>query len=244
MFLAERLKPLALRWLPKKLLQHARKAHYLRKLRADAVREPDLDAVRRLVRPGDRVVDLGANVGLYTKALSECVGPAGAVIAAEPVPDTFDVLDANVRRLGLGNVRVYNVAVSDADGWAVMEVPAYRSGGENLYEARIVADATTGVRVPTRTLDALAGDGPVAFVKCDVEGHELSVLRGAQRVLREQKPAWLIEVGGDPDQPGAAQQVFELMRGFGYDAYWFDGAELRLRETGRRCTNYFFLKKN
>src|SRR5215213_7913642 len=142
-------KSLALRFLPEAVLRHVRKAHYLRKL-ASAAPEPDMTVLRHLAPPGGCALDVGANFGLYTRFLTEAVGPDGVVHAVEPVPPMYDVLRTNVRRLRLAQVRTHPVAVSDATRTVTMAVPRYARGGANFYEARVVAGARGGqtVRVP------------------------------------------------------------------------------------------------
>ena len=240
-------KTLALRFLPEAVLRHARKAHYLRKL-ASAATEPDMTVLRHLVPPGGCALDLGANFGLYTRFLAEAVGPDGAVHAVEPVPTMHDVLRSNVRRFRLAQVRTHPVAASDATRTVTMTVPRYPSGGANYYEARVVGGprerAGRTVRVPGIRLDDLFGHLPrIDVVKCDVEGHELAILRGAETLLRRHRPAWLMEVSGDPDTFGsAAAEVVEMLRAKGYDIYRFDGRKLRPRAPGDRAVNYFFLR--
>src|SRR5689334_13567390 len=78
--------------------------------------EPDLFALRNLVRRGACCFDIGANIGVYTKELSALVGPTGKVKAFEPVQETFAALSRNIRRLGLKNVEVYNLAIFDRQG--------------------------------------------------------------------------------------------------------------------------------
>jgi len=197
-------------------------------------------------------VDLGANFGMYTKVLSDLVGPTGTVISVEPVPETFDVLSRNIRSLGMRNVSCVNVAISDSDGDVVMELPNYGTGGINFYQATVVAsplgrviDSRRQVVVPALRLDSLvAGTGVVGFVKCDVEGHELACLSGAEMVLGSHGAAWLVEVWGDPDEPGTkAIQVFRIFERLSYVSWWFDGHRLVKRRRGERSTNYFFLKE-
>jgi FkbM family methyltransferase len=238
-------KSLALRFLPEAVLRHVRKAHYLRKLAA-AAPEPDMTVLRHLVPPGGCALDLGANFGLYTRFLAETVGPDGVVHAVEPVPPIYDVLRSNVRGLRLGQVRTHPVAVSDVTRTVTMAVPRYAGGGANFYEARVVPGARGGqtVRVPGIRLDDLFAHLPrVDVVKCDVEGHELAVLRGAETLLRRHRPAWLIEVSGDPDGVGSdAAGVVDLLRAEGYGVFRFDGRRLRPRVHGDRSVNYFFLR--
>ncbi len=244
------LKRWALRFLPDRALQQLKKIHYANALRsASEEDEPDLAIVRHLVQPGSYVVDIGANFGLYTKFLAERVGPSGRVYSLEPVPLTYEILTSNLKRLKLGNVEPFNVAVSDRDAEVRMEVPHYRSGGENFYEARIVAQKAAGsdrsVAVKARSLDSLFGSlRSIEFVKCDVEGHELACLRGATTLLQSITPAWLIEISGNPDdESSSAHEVFELMEQNGYRPFWYDGLHLREREPGDRSVNYFFLNE-
>ena len=234
--------------LPARLSRAARRAYYGRMVRAardDA--QVDLSFLKRVVRRGDCVVDAGASVGLYTKFLSALAGPEGLVYSVEPMPETYDVLVSNVRRLGLSNVRPLNCALSDADGELEMEVPRWSYGGENLYEARVVGEASGDlrrIRVAGRRLDTVVGDRPVAFVKCDVEGHELPCLEGAAETVRRWRPAWLLEVWGDPDTEAShARRVFLAMQGRGYAPYCYDGRWLASRTRGRRSDNYWFLTR-
>ena len=249
--LYEFLKSLALRWLPDRLLQPLKEHHYARTLRAlDESDEPDLRVVRALVTPGSTAVDLGANVGVYSKVLSEAVGPEGRVLSVEPIPSTFSILRSNVRKLGLANVTPVNAAVSDVEDMVEMSVPSLSSGGGNFYQARIVgpgdggsSDAGELHRVRAAPLDGIAeGCGPIGFIKCDVEGHEEACLAGAEEVIRRDHPAWLIEVWGDPDDGDtSARRVFSFLGARSYGAWIYDGVALRPRERGARATNYFFL---
>src|SRR5439155_13217911 len=163
----------AWRVLPPGVAQEVRRRHYYRVLAKGKVDEPELALLGLFVKPGACVVDVGANFGLYTKALAELVGPSGRVYSIEPVPETFDILTANVARLGLSNVVPMRYAVSDSDGERVrLVVPKVRPfGPENPYRARIVSGPAPGREViaQTCTLDGLlAGRARrVSFVKCD-----------------------------------------------------------------------------
>jgi len=246
--IGEASKSLALRMLPNKLLHLIKKRHYERVLRsASEADEPDLIVLRHLLELGQSVADLGANIGVYAKYLSECVGPSGRVISVEPIPPTFDILCSNVRKLGLNNVELKNCAISDKEGQVRMQVPKYDSGGENFYEARI-DDGNDGASsrsfvVPATTIDALLSEvSTVQFIKCDVEGHELNCIRGATRTIKRSKPAWLIEISGDMDnERSTSYETFRILSDNGYKAYWFDGARLRGWHPGAKSVNYFFL---
>jgi len=243
------LKKLASKILPERILQAARRIYYERVLRGYTEHdEQDVQVVNKLVSPSSVALDVGANFGMYTKFLSELVGPDGHVYSIEPFPQMFDVLCHNIKKLGLTNVKAINAAVSDEDGTVTMEVPLYQTGGENFYEARIVLDESSRslrrATVQARSLDSLFADAPhgISFIKCDVEGNELKCIRGAAAVIETFRPAWHIEIMGDPDDAGSdAATVFEELNRKGYEAHWFDGRTLKKRAKGERNDNYFFL---
>lgn len=246
----EFLKRQALTRLPERWLRPLKARHYERILRTfNEEEEPELAIVRFLVDAGTTTVDLGANIGVYTKVLSSLCGPTGRVISVEPVPETFRILSHNVHSLNMPNVELVNAAVSDRNGRVTMEVPVYDSGGANFYQARIV-EATVGrttaksrVEVRTVTLDEIASSSErLSFVKCDVEGHEYKCLAGAESTIAKHYPAWLIEVWGDPDRADSnARRLFDLLEGNRYRCWVFDGARISLRSPGVTSTNYFFL---
>jgi FkbM family methyltransferase len=243
-------KSLALRLIPETALHFIKKIHYARVLRSiSETDEPDLRVLKHFVSPGHHVADLGANIGIYTKCLSELVGTSGRVHSVEPIPLTFDILRSNVRKFRLRNVELKNCAISDSDGNVTMEVPRFDGGGENFYGARIVSGHTgrscRQAVVPSYTVDSLFSEleSPIHFIKCDVEGHELSCLRGAVRTIQSSKPAWLIEISSRPDdEKSTSYQTFRLLRESQYQAYWFDGSRLRVYRAGDTSVNYFFLR--
>ena len=243
-------KGLLLKVVPDRVVFEAKKLLYSRAVRRFSVAHEAV--LRALVRPGDHALDLGANAGWYSRILSELVGPTGRVYSVEPVPPTFELLVRSVRKLRLDNVQPINSAVSDHSGSIVMEVPAYEGGGINFYQAHIVDGEPDGVtarrkfRVPVTSIDTLLGQlaRPISFVKCDVEGHEWAVIRGAAEVIRRSLPSMLIEVTTDPDASGTtAHDLFTWLDGAGYRPYRFDGKGLVARRSGDRSVDYFFLTR-
>ena len=219
-----KIKQMILRWLPDGVVHALRKAWYPRVVaRFDENRWPPSSIARQLVKPGDCVVDAGANIGYVTAMLARWVGAKGKVLSFEPVPETFDLLRHNVEILRLSQVSLFNCALSSSAREAEMNVPRYAAGYENPYEARIVnSSAVEGagrrVRVTLQRLDdVLAGlaEQPV-FLKIDVEGHELDVLRGSMGIIRRCHPAMVIEIGEDRSR---ARDLLQLLRDNGYSAF-------------------------
>ena len=242
-------KKLAVQLVPRTLLAWGKKQYYA--YAVPGFWETEVEVVLCLLRPGDSTIDLGANIGWYTALLSRLVGEGGKVYAVEPIPETFDLLSFVTRKLDLTNVDLFNVAVSDRNGSAVMEIPKYEYGGNNHYMARIISGGTSEpaletINVPIRSLDSLLPERlleRVTFVKCDVEGHEVEVLRGAAQFFEKVKPAMMIEVAGTVEvQDAADNELFVILAGFGYVPYWFDGKKLRKRRRGHWSVNYFFLQ--
>lgn len=246
------LKTLALRKLPPSALLRLQKLHYVRQLRRFSEHnEPEVAILRRLVGVGAHVVDVGAHVGWYTKVLSEAVGLNGLVYSIEPIPSTFKILEYCVGRLKLTNVVVRSCAISDADHRAaVMYVPR-QAHGYNFYQSSLEVDKPgerdLSFSVELRSLDGLfeSAHDDIAFIKCDVEGHALTAIKGASRLLRRCKPALMIEISGDLDVPGTqGQQLFALLRDIGYSGWWYDGTRLHAYERGDRPLNHFFLTQS
>jgi FkbM family methyltransferase len=195
-------------------------------------------------------LDLGANIGEYTFLLANLTGDNGKVYAVEPVPETFHVLSGVVRKLRLCNVELFNCAVSEKDGSVRMEIPLHQYGDKNFYMSRVskqsLPTSLAQFDVRCRSLDSLLPNRvmeAVTFVKCDVEGHELAVLKGAARLFEICRPAMLIEVAGTAsEQDASSNEVFLIMKRYGYKPYWFDGKNLKERTRGDWSVNYFFLQ--
>lgn len=153
-------------------------------------------ALAGVLRPGDVVVDVGANVGFLTVIAARLVGAQGRVIAFEPVPDNARQIRRNAKLNRLGQIEVVESAVADRNGEATLVLARF-AGGAALEEADRPPDACGELAVPVVTLDdwcAAAGLPPPAVVKIDVEGAELAVLRGMAGLLTVARPVVLIEV--------------------------------------------------
>ncbi len=162
----------------------------------------------RLLRPGDNVLDIGANCGYFAQLAARCVGPVGRVYAFEPSLQSLPGLDANARLSADRNIVVCPRAVTDYSGEIEFyAAPADRTGYSSI---RRLSDAVSTTRVPCVTIDSLlAGLPPMRLVKIDVEGAELRVLHGMEELLARDHPyvifelddGFLRELGADAQQP-------------------------------------------
>lgn len=146
------------------------------------------------------VADVGANVGIYSIAYS-MAWPKAKILAIEPVAENLELLRQNVAPFP--NIEVVPVAASDKAGRATMQMPtADELPSHASVDAREDHDimsihGTSGrfkQEVECMTLDAIIGDDPVGFMKIDAESHEYYVIKGADSILRNQRPGLFIEI--------------------------------------------------
>jgi FkbM family methyltransferase len=181
-------------------------------------RAPDIRLIEGLVREGDNVIDIGANWGLYAKNLAARVGPQGKVYAFEPSVDVLPTLTRLARRCP--NMTVFDRALSDQRVTSQLHVPIVEgrpvTGLASLVVPRGAADYAV-VQVATERLDdVIDAELPIHFIKCDVEGHELSVMAGADMLLRHWMPTVLVEVEQRHLAVGTVDDFFGHMAGLGY----------------------------
>ncbi len=147
--------------------------------------------LRRYLRPGMTVFDMGANVGFYTESFARRVGVSGRVHAFEPDPLCSEILRDRVGRFA--NVHVESVALGEQSGEATLFC-SNRDRAENrthVFGPEVPAET---VRVPVVTIDGYCrsrGVERVDAVKMDVEGDEVRVLRGMAGTLARTPPAWM-----------------------------------------------------
>jgi len=179
--------------------------------------EPELRLISDFCDAERIAVDVGAHYGAYTYWLQRYA----QTIAIEPLPDC-----ANFIRTAFPNVRIYEVALSDVNGEGQMDLEC-DDGRKMMTEAKLSfgAISATSIHVDVRRLDDLAVHG-VGFIKIDAEGHELAILRGALRILNEDRPVLLIECE-ERHQKGALKSVLALLGPLGYKLSCLTSSGLR-----------------
>ena len=223
-------------WTPPSTLEERLKRFFvparteLRRVTARELRtgEPELRLVPFLVDPGRAAIDAGANRGIWSEVLAPL---CPKVYAFEPNPKLFPILRAGAR----ANVECFAYGLSDADGAADLFVPGegarFSNQGATLNPAKVEGAAHESTRVETRKLDSLSLD-PVGFIKIDVEGHELAVLRGARNLIARDKPVLIVEIEERHTKRPLVEAIDEI-RALGYrfvflsDRGLRDGAHLR-----------------
>ncbi|WP_081336083.1 FkbM family methyltransferase [Burkholderia vietnamiensis] len=172
----------------------------------------------QIVRQGDTVVEVGANIGSHTVMLSQAVGDSGAVFAFEPQRHVFQVLCANLVINHCLNVHANQCAIGDTDG--TIDFPAIDPRNQNNFGATSVYSKNTGFeRIPLKRLDSI-DFCRVDFLKADVEGFEINVLRGGLKVIEKYRPIlhleYLNHYTGDE-----SQRYLELLSPLGYRLWYY-----------------------
>ena len=182
----------------------------------------------QLVGQGATAIDIGANLGYYTRPLSAIVGDAGHVYAVEPVPVIFDVLKRNVA--GRKNVTLLNYALGNEERTIEMAndsvaAAGYFGTGRNFVsDGELSGEAIKFSAEMRRGSVLFAGLERVDFIKCDIEGYERVVIPEMRAIIERHHPTVLIETDGD-----TRHEIIEMFTQMGYRAYMLeDGKEVKL----------------
>ncbi len=166
-----------------------------------AFQRPSVDALLRLIRPGDVVLDIGANIGSHTLFIARAVGPAGQVHAFEPTPFAFQKLQRNLELNPLLSATTQAHQIELVAPGTPAPTSEIHSSWPLDPTSKVHPNhggalmATTGARIST--LDAFCSSHAIPrvnVIKIDVDGHECNVLRGAQHLLQTQRPAIVLEL--------------------------------------------------
>lgn len=180
----------------------------------------EIDILLPFVATTATVVEVGGNVGAHTVPLARHLA-SGRVITFEPQRLCFQMLCANLINNDCVNVGAYNMAVGDRAGRA--QVPDlhpdqdFNFGGIGIRQDTFapIPDPALGW-TPVVRLDDMLGDFVIDLLKCDAEGMEATVLRGASGVIARDKPILYLE----DDRQALSRELYETVRGFGYDVWW------------------------
>jgi FkbM family methyltransferase len=184
--------------------------------------------LRSTITPRSNCIDVGANGGFFLRQFLE-FAPAGHHYAFEPIPILAEKL-----RQEFPAAEVYDCALSDRDGEATFQylpdLPGWSGLKQQPYPFNV---KPRPIKVRLRRLDdVVPRDLPVAFVKIDVEGGELEVLRGAQELLRRCRPKVYFECGKihHTHYQTTPQQVFDLFASCGMGIFLLDQTPLTQKE--------------
>lgn len=167
----------------------------------------------QLLKPGQTVIEAGANIGSHTLAIARACSP-GLVYAFEPQQRVFQTLCANLALNGVDNVVAQPQACGAAAGWVSIPQMNYATL-KNPGAVSVAPEGSDGFRTPLLAIDDL--ELPTChLIKIDVEGFEPDVLRGAAKTIERCRPILYVE----NDRPANQQTVFDLIHSHRYRMYW------------------------
>jgi len=205
-----------------------------RRLMGTAYEESFDNTMLALVKPGQIVWDIGANVGVFTKKFSDSVGPAGRVLAFEPSPGTFETLKRETA--GRANVSALNIALADFSGTAKFAESSESDDPTNSLLKQSTGGAGAGnlVEVEVFRMTDYIRSNPAHFpnlIKVDVEGFEDSVIEGGKEILNDQRlqcvcvEVHFLELNKRGKDDGATK-ISESLRQAGFAIRWTDPSHI------------------
>jgi len=188
----------------------------------------ETEILRKEIKNGDVVLDLGANIGFYTLLAAELVGKLGRVFAFEPEPNNFICLEKNVRLNGYENVVLVRKAVLNKTDRCTLYLSDQDSSTHRIYD---MCDGRRFIDVESIRLDDYFHDQRVDFIKMDIEGAEWAALQGMSllleknkhvKILTEFSPSGLKEFGIDPEE------YLRLLIKYGFKLYSINERKRRM----------------
>jgi FkbM family methyltransferase len=205
-----------------------------------------VDQLRRFLRPGDVAIDIGAHTGDTAIPIALAVGPSGLVLALEPNPYVFPVLERNAT-LNPGKARIIPLmfAAMRADGFYEFQYgePGYCNGGFHEGMSKWLHGSAFKVQVEGKNLqDFLTREHPeliprIRFIKVDAEGFDLPILKTLDALIRSRRPYLRVEMFSlRKSTPGYRVSLYEFLVDHGYEVRRVAGGEDNTNLTGDLVT--------
>lgn len=176
----------------------------------------DLMLSGAVVKEGDVVLDLGANIGYYALMESELVGQTGSVYAVEPSPVNYKVLQENIELNGFENIQTFNLAMGETNGKAEMFI-SDRSNWSRLVDKDLNDNINETVTVNISTVDEFIKDRPLpTMIRMDVEGYEIKILRGMKQWLKNDNLSLFVEFHPYFMTPEENMEFFDILEENGF----------------------------
>jgi len=173
----------------------------------------ELDCLGQLIKPGDVVVDIGANIGTHTVFFGKAVSPGGSVVAFEPQRVIFEFLCANIALNGLINVKPIQKGVGDRID--SIHIPLLNPAVAQNFGGFGIQGHEKGEIIDIVPMDQLQLER-CNLLKIDVEGMESSVLRGAEKTIKKCRPLIFVENNSEKGSP----ELMEILFQQDYQCWW------------------------
>lgn len=168
---------------------------------------------------GTTVLDIGANKGVFSVYMSRAAGPNGRLIAFEAQPELGQHLTNVKESFALDNMTLVNLGLSSEAGVLTMRRPEAGSGMASFHKE--AGGGLDKIDIDVIRLDDYVDEhevGRVSFIKCDVEGHELPVFQGGEKMLRRDLPTLLFECH---DSEATSGELFTFLTSLGYEGFFY-----------------------
>lgn len=170
--------------------------------------------IKKFVNDGNVVLDVGANIGLFSLILSDLVGECGQVYSFEPIPQLHKKLINNINLNKLTNIKTIESGVGDTES----ETDIYLNPEQSGLSSAVAKPSSNYVaqKIKITSLDKFSANlqQKVSFIKIDTEGYEPIVLRGASELIKRDKPIIYIELGGDHQKTSA--EALKILKEYNY----------------------------
>ena len=195
--------------------------------------EEEIRLVKNFITPGTDSIDVGVYRGVYSYEMSKY---SKLVHAFEPNPILFNDIEKNLKKI-IKNIKFYNNALSDEDGLVSLKVPIRnRNYDKNNYEEyfqmgkatihnRNKIDEFESFDIKTKKLDYFNFNNKISFIKIDVEGHEVEVIKGSEITIKKNKPILLVEIEEQYTQKKVSETL-KYINSLGYNSFYFKDNKL------------------
>jgi len=215
------------------------------------VYEPEMEALKNLIerKKPEICIDVGASYGSYAYFLSRLLASnQSEIFSFEPVKSSYHVLAKTKKKFKLDKVHIFNVALSDKEGEATMEIPKNVNGLAFIQPQDTEKSSSPSEKVRLDKLDNFLRhfSKEVGFIKCDVEGSEFAVFTGAKKLLDKFKPLILCEIEQRHlDKYGISPEATpHLLKSHGYSMFiWRNNRLEQVNNLVEGYSNYFFIHK-
>ena len=213
--------------------------------------EKELKIIDRYSDTSKVAIDVGVYRGVYAYKLS---GLFQKVICFEPNPLIFEYLKKNLPKI-LKNIEIYNYALSDKTGNAILKIPnrrnsifnknyeeLYKLGAATIHDKNIIENYDS-FSVETKKLDELIQLNNIGFIKIDVEGHESEVIKGSTELIKKNKPTLLVEIE-ERHSKRPIDLTINYIKGFGYECFQVKDNEVKkfeLNNHSLKNNNFLFV---
>ena len=197
--------------------------------------EKELQLLKKIIIPETDTIDIGVYRGVYSYEMAKY---SKMVHAFEPNPIIFKDIELNLGKI-IKNINLYNFALSDKENKVLLKVPIrnknydksnyeeyFQMGRATIHEQNVMGDTET-FEIKSKKLDNFTFSNRISFIKIDVEGHEMSVIKGAENTIKQYKPTLLVEI----EEKHSKQKVLDsinYINSLGYESFFYDNDKVLL----------------